>query len=39
MPYTEATLIEVQRMANVLPMTVRSPTENCTLEGYFVEKV
>lgn len=31
-------MIEVQRMANVLPMTVRSPTENTTLNGYFVEK-
>lgn len=30
--------MEVQRMANVLPMTVRSPTEDCFVDGYFVEK-
>ncbi|CAL8072231.1 unnamed protein product [Orchesella dallaii] len=38
MPYTEATLIEAQRMANVLPVTVRSSTENCRLNDFEVEK-
>ncbi|ODM98070.1 Methyl farnesoate epoxidase [Orchesella cincta] len=38
MPYTEATLHEVQRMANVLPVTVRSSTESCRLNEYDIEK-
>lgn len=38
MLYTEATLMEVQRMASVLPMTGRSNTESCTVNGFEIEK-
>lgn len=38
MPYIEATLHEVQRMANVLPITARCPTEDCSINGYHIPK-
>jgi len=38
MPYTEATLLEVQRMANVLPIIVRGNTEETKLGAYTVPK-
>jgi len=38
MPFTEATLLETQRMANVVPIIIRSPTESTTLGGYHIPK-
>jgi cytochrome P450 len=39
MTYTVAVLLEVQRISNVVPMTVRAPTEDYWLDGYLIEKV
>ncbi|XP_021957549.2 cytochrome P450 2J6 [Folsomia candida] len=38
LPYTEATLLEIQRMASVVPVLVRSANEDTTLSGYNVPK-
>lgn len=39
MPYTEAVLTEIQRISNVVAMTVRCPTEDVWVDGYFIAKV
>lgn len=39
MPYTEAAILEVQRMASVLPIIVRSNKEDTSIDKYFVPKV
>lgn len=39
MPYTEATLLEVQRMANVVPVVVRAPIADTTIGKYRIPKV
>jgi len=39
MPYTEATLLEVQRMANVVPITVRAPSQDTKIGQYEIKKV
>ena len=39
MPYTEATLLEVQRMCNVIPLVHRVATKDAELGGYQIKKV
>jgi cytochrome P450 len=39
MPYTEATLLEVQRVCNVIPLVHRVCTADTTLGSYTIEKV
>jgi cytochrome P450 len=39
MPYVEATLLEIQRCANVLPLTFRGAARDTTLAGYNIPKV
>ncbi|XP_033110808.1 cytochrome P450 2D6-like [Anneissia japonica] len=34
MPYLEATIMEVQRLSNVIPITLRSTTEDIEINGY-----
>lgn len=36
MPYTEATLLEIQRMANVVPIIIRSPNQETTIGPYYI---
>jgi len=39
MPYTEAAIMEIQRIASILPLSVfRSTREDTTLDGYFIPK-
>lgn len=38
MPFTEATLLEIQRYANVLPLDSRSAVEDTKLAGYNIKK-
>jgi cytochrome P450 len=38
MPYTEATLLEVQRFANIVPMTVRAPNTDTVVGSYRIPK-
>lgn len=38
MPYTEATLHEIQRMSNMVPIIVRVPTKELNLGGYKIRK-
>ncbi|ODM98812.1 Methyl farnesoate epoxidase, partial [Orchesella cincta] len=39
MPYTEATLLEIQRISSVAPMIVRSPSVDTTIQSYTIKKV
>jgi len=39
LPYTEATVLEVQRLANVLPLTFRGANQDTTVAGYHIPKV
>jgi cytochrome P450 len=39
MPYTEATLLEVQRIATVVPLFSRASTQDQYIGEYFVKKV
>lgn len=39
LPYTEATMWEVLRIANVLPIFVRTATCDTTVQGYAVKEV
>jgi len=38
MPYTEATLHEIQRMANVAPLIPRVPAKGLSFHGYKIKK-
>lgn len=39
MPYTEAVLLEIQRMATVVPMFSRASTQDQYVGEYFIKKV
>ncbi|XP_021966277.1 methyl farnesoate epoxidase [Folsomia candida] len=38
MPYTEATLLEIQRVANVLPVVIRGCNQDTNIAGYHIPK-
>lgn len=38
LPYTEATILEIMRMANIVPLVLHSATTDATLMGYDVPK-
>lgn len=39
MPYTEATILEIQRVANVLPIIIRGCNQDTKIAGYHIPKV
>lgn len=39
MPYTEAVLLEIQRISSVAPMSVRSPIADQKFGSYIIPKV
>lgn len=39
LPFTDAVIHETQRLANIVPMTVRRTSRDITFQGHFIQKV